>query len=107
MRYYKAVDINEHMLYAKEFAASLGIHSLRGKPHNKMVKYFLEEIRTSKGDDCFYYETKHGLAQVYPREYCTDLICKLRNDSKILHGYLRTIRGAELYTFSLDGDRYA
>ena len=67
-KYYKIVQSEEHMLYAKEIAILYGILNKNNAGDavkvSKIIKQYL--IDNKIGYEQLYYNTKYGLSKVYP-----------------------------------------
>ena len=63
MRYYKAVDIDEHYPYAKEISEQLGYGW--DKRISIMISKLLNSDLEKRGLDKLFYNTKYGIRQVY------------------------------------------
>lgn len=63
MRYYIPVDLEEHLLYAHEIASKFDLTTESGALHSQFVGAAIQQI--NKPLQAVYYETRHGLRQVY------------------------------------------
>ena len=63
MKFYKEIDIAEHLLYAKEILQMYPIVSSTGKIHLSAMTAMLNSIDKDK----IYFNARHGLKRVYSR----------------------------------------
>lgn len=68
--YYKPVILEEHMLYSSEIANIYGLTLPNGNPRTRLVtnviRKYIHENLTDPTYVSYYYETRHGLREVYP-----------------------------------------
>lgn len=76
-KYYQEVEKEEHMLFAAEIAELLQLKSLTNKPFRIFVSAFLNDVRERSGRPRLFYNTKHGLTQVFSKEDIFILMEKL------------------------------
>ena len=65
MIYYKAVEEDEHLLYAKEIAM-IYENDLTSRKVTNIIKKYITENNIEY--EQLYYETRNGLCKVYPRK---------------------------------------
>lgn len=104
--YYNPIKIKEHMINTKEIAMLLNVKSEAGKFHGTFIKAALKNNLAKYPDDKkYFYETKHGLMQVYPMDYIIkNLICVL---SAPILLYVRTDeQNVSMYECKISGKTY-
>lgn len=68
-KYYKELYSEEHMLYSKEIASIYNLIDEKGNPRYRVVTNAISKYLKDNDIDYepFYYETKYGLCQVFPK----------------------------------------
>ena len=68
--YYKPINLEEHMLYSSEIANMYELTLPNGNPRTRLVtnviRKYIHENLIDPPYVSYYYETKHGLREVYP-----------------------------------------
>ncbi|MDV3428308.1 MAG: hypothetical protein LIR50_15025 [Bacillota bacterium] len=93
--YYRKVNKEEHMLFAKEIAIKYGIYTVNNLPHSRLISHILMEIRLHTADcEQLYYSTRNGLAKVYPayiykqvKKYLNEYSYKENDRMVYMNGY--------------------
>ena len=68
------------MLYLKEIAEQYGIVSTNKNPHVKLIKGAIDHLFKEEATASFFFETKHGLKEVFPYDVYSKAIEFIKNE---------------------------